>query len=304
MTTINNCEVCIRLRNSRGITRPEKMNLPYCNKCREINKATIRKNKINELKENVKADPKLLIRTDTDFWSENAIKTAVDLDNSIALEVYQMYPKSKCYILHNEDKKKSIMEFLQKHFDRISSDNKKVIVNVNNSNKVIDIPRDNKAIQKNHILELSRQIPEWACYPGIAYFNTYKPQTWALDYNDFLDLVSQEPGALEFVPEKMRTYELCLIAMKCASKAAIENYHINGEGFPLIHVPMQHRTVEMCLAAASWCNRALWFFPRELRTLDMYIECAKLNPSTIHTTMPVPFCNNPEVIKAAQKIDF
>jgi hypothetical protein len=281
---------------------PEKMIIPYCNKCKEQSKADIRQKKINKLKEDVKANPNILVKTNLNYWSENAIKTAVDANPKIATMVLIMYPKSKCYIVHSEEKKNSIIKFLKDHINKMEAEttiskiqNKELIYNSDiQENTIIDI----KIKQKTQILSLARQIPVWAIYPNIGFTYTTKPDISALDYNDFLELVSQEPGALEFVPELMRTYKLCLTAMKCASKAAIKNYHMNGEGFPLIHVPIEYRDEQMCLAAASWCNRALWFFPEKMRTLDMYIKCAKLNPSTINSTMPEPFCNHPSIIMA------
>lgn len=118
--------------------------------------------------------------------------------------------------------------------------------------------------------------------------------TCNLSDEDALLAVQQHPGILEMLPESQRTYEVVLAAMRSAPKEAIERYNSNGENFPLLHVPLVHRDETVCLAAAAWCNRALWFWPMPLRTKEMYLKAMRLNPSCIDT-MPEPFCNDPEI---------
>jgi hypothetical protein len=119
-----------------------------------------------------------------------------------------------------------------------------------------------------------------------------------LTYEEALAAVQLHPGTIQMVSVKHRDYALCFTALKTASKEVIEQYNINGENFPLYHVPLEHRDEALCLAAAAWCNRALWFWPRAMRTKAMYVKAARLNPSTLKT-MESPLCDDPEVIDAA-----
>jgi hypothetical protein len=119
-----------------------------------------------------------------------------------------------------------------------------------------------------------------------------------LTYEEALAAVQLHPGTIQMVPVKHRDYALCFTALKTASKEVIEQYNCNGENFPLYHVPLEHRDEALCLAAAAWCNRALWFWPRAMRTKAMYVKAARLNPSTLKT-MESPLCDDPEVIDAA-----
>jgi hypothetical protein len=281
----NNCETCIRLIKKRGITNSAKLSLKYCNKCKEEEKANILKSKIEELKQKVNADPDALLKASTDFWSEQAIKYVAEAKPELAMQIAKMYPSTRCYMVHKKDKQESILYFLEKCYFPIRETARL---------KRVDL-------QKKAVINQAREIPIWARFGWHFLGGTYahhKPDTGDLTYNDFLELVAIEPGALEFVPELWRDYTMCITAMRNASENAVKIYHCNGEGFPLIHVPLIHRDEEMCLTAAAWCNRALWFFPQNMRRLDIYIKCAYLNPSTVNTTMPEPFCKHPDVLKA------
>ncbi len=281
----NTCETCIRLIKKRGITNPAKLSLKYCNKCREEEKATILKSKIEDLKEKVKTDPDALLKAPTDFWSEQAIKHVAEAKPELAMEIAKMYPSTRCHMVHNKDKQESILNFLEKCYFLIREAQRL---------KRVESQRDT-------VIKMARKIPVWAQY-GLHFvggmYTLRMPVIDDLTYKDFLELVAIEPGALEFVPELWRDYTMCITAMRNASENAVKIYHINGEGFPLIHVPLAYRDEEMCLTAAAWCNRALWFFPQNMRRLDIYIKCARLNPSTVNTTMPEPFCKHLEVLKA------
>ena len=281
----NNCETCIRLIKKRGISNPSKLALKYCNKCREEEKALVLKTKIDQLKEQVKADPEAIFKAPTDYWSEQTIKTVATSKPELAMQLHKQYPHTRCYVAHSKVKQEAILNFLNDCYAPI-----------------LETQRLARAeIQKKVVLAQAREIPIWARY-GYHFLGVncdrYKLFVGDLTYCDFMELVGMEPGALEFVPELWRTYELCLRAMACASENAIKIYHMNGEGFPLIHVPLEHRDELMCLTAAAWCNRALWFFPPNMRTLNIYIKCARLNPSTVTTTMPEPFCQHPDVLNA------
>ena len=281
----NNCETCVRLIKKRGITNPAKLTLKYCNKCREEEKATILKSKIDELKEKVKADPDALLKAPTDFWSEQAIKHVAQAMPELSMQIAKMYPITRCHMVHNKEKRELILQFLDTCYFPIRE-----------AQRLKRVEHQKKAVIKQ-----AREIPMWARFGWHFLGGAYsypKPDTGDLAYKDFLELVAIEPGALEFVPEPWRDYTMCITAMCNASENAVKIYHCNGEGFPLIHVPLIHRDEKMCLTAAAWCNRALWFFPQNMRRLDIYIKCASLNPSTVTTTMPEPFCKHPEVLKA------
>ncbi len=284
-STTNNCETCVRLIKKRGISNPVKLALKYCNKCKEQDKLMRLKACIDELKEKVKVDPDAIFNTHTDYWSEQAIKVVASAKPDVAMQLYKLYPNTRCYIAHSKEKQESILNFLNDCYIPI-----------------LNAQRIARAMeQKKTVITRARQIPIWAQY-GFHFLgvncDNYKPCVDDLTYSDFMELVGMEPGVLEFVPESWRTYELCIRAMACASENAVKIYHMNGEAFPLIHVPLKHRDEQMCLTAAAWCNRALWFFPPNMRTLDIYIKCARINPSTVTTTMPEPYCQHPDVLKA------
>lgn len=129
--------------------------------------------------------------------------------------------------------------------------------------------------------------------PGIK----IKPCT-SLSDEEALLAVQQHPGILEMLPERQRTYEVVLAAMRTAPKEAIKNYNRNGENFPLLHAPLEHRDEAVCLAGAVWCNRALWFWPPAMRNKEMYLKAMRLNPTCIDT-IPEPFCDDPEILALA-----
>ena len=150
------------------------------------------------------------------------------------------------------------------------------------------------------LVELANQPCVWARNDwGLHRKAPFKPCT-SLSDEEALLAVQQHPGILEMLPERQRTYEVVLAAMKSAPKEAIANYNCNGENFPLLHAPMEHRDEAVCLAAAAWCNRALWFWPMALRTKEMYLKAIQVNPKCIDT-MPEPFCEDPDILAFAPK---
>ena len=151
-----------------------------------------------------------------------------------------------------------------------------------------------------NLVKLANCPSVWARNGWGAYKKApFKPCT-TLSNEEALVAVRQHPGILEMLPEHQRTYPVVLAAMQSAPKEAIQNYNCNGENFPLLHAPLEHRDETVCLAAASWCNRALWFWPPSMRNKDMYLKAIKANPKCIDT-MPGPFCNDPEILAFAPK---
>ena len=138
----------------------------------------------------------------------------------------------------------------------------------------------------------------WAPTMAFAGWGLPKQPIFDLTYEEALAAAKLHPGVIQMLPDEHRTYELCYTGLSSASHQVIENYNCNGENFPLLHVPLEHRDEAMCLAGAAWSNRALWYWPKEMRTKAMYIKAAKLNPSTLKT-METPLCRDPEVVQAA-----
>ncbi len=117
------------------------------------------------------------------------------------------------------------------------------------------------------------------------------PSTADMTKEEILAAVRGHPGVLQFLSEEQKTYDVCWAAFATAPKQAVKDYDCNGENFPLYYVPLEHRTEALCLAAATWCNRALWYWPPNRRNHRMYAKVAKLNPSTLTTTMPEPYAS-------------
>ncbi len=133
----------------------------------------------------------------------------------------------------------------------------------------------------------------------IAGYGLPEQPIFDLTYEEALAAATLHPGVIQLIYQRHRTYELCLAALSTAPRKVIEIYNLNGENFPLFHVPLEHRNETMCLAAAAWCNRALWYWPRALRTKEMYVKAAKLNPSTVST---MAWCGEEEIQAAAETV--
>jgi hypothetical protein len=145
----------------------------------------------------------------------------------------------------------------------------------------------NSKIQELVTLAASPEI--WAKHRIYQMDTNYTHLTADLTKEEILAAVRRHPGVLQFLSEEQKTSDVCWAALATAPKQAVKDYDCNGENFPLFYVPLEHRTEALCLVAATWCNRALWYWPPALRTRRMYEKVAKLNPSTITTTMPEPF---------------
>lgn len=82
------------------------------------------------------------------------------------------------------------------------------------------------------------------------------------EYENCLDLMTHWSFMLCIVPQKYRTYELCLKA------SASINY-----------IPKQHITPEICFNAAIQNIHSFTYIPEEFQTYEMCLECVKnINP--------------------------
>ena len=84
-------------------------------------------------------------------------------------------------------------------------------------------------------------------------------------YEEYLELVKEKGLSLAFVPDKYRTYEICLEAIKV-------NPSINIDC-----VPDKHKTYELCLEVVknSFLNRILSIIPDKHRTYELCLETLK-----------------------------
>lgn len=88
------------------------------------------------------------------------------------------------------------------------------------------------------------------------------------EYENCLDLIKQTSCMLCIVPQKYRTYELCLVAVKGKGKGKCINY-----------IPKQHITPEICFYAAIQNIHSFTYIPEEFQTYEMALECVKnINP--------------------------
>ena len=84
-------------------------------------------------------------------------------------------------------------------------------------------------------------------------------------YEEYLELVKEKGLSLAFVPDKYRTYEICLEAIKV-------NPSINIDC-----VPDKHKTYELCFEVVknSFLNRILSIIPDKHRTYELCLETLK-----------------------------
>ena len=95
-------------------------------------------------------------------------------------------------------------------------------------------------------------------------------------YKEYLELVKKKGLSLAFGPDKYRTYEICLEAIKV-------NPSINIDC-----VPDKHKTYELCFEVVknSFLNRILSIIPDKHRTYELCLEAVKRSPINIQY---VPF---------------
>jgi hypothetical protein len=290
----NNCSTCIRLRdNRRGITNPKRMNEKFCRKCKEEEKLELLKQKRNALKELVTTNPLELFNAPLELWTEAAMKSVVDAQPSMGLKIANTYEQTSCHMAHDAGRRASNKQYFTDAYNNYI----KGVKEAEAARKAALIPL-RKEQMKAELLRKAHRIPEWN--GGMAYLmlsvTCPPPKVTILGYDEYIELVKIHPGVMEFVPWEFRTYELCMAAIKTHPPEVVELYQMCGECFPMVHVPVQYRTEEMCIEAASWSYHSLWCIPPKLRTLEMYKKIAMVNPGSICMTMPTPFCDHPEIL--------
>ena len=100
-----------------------------------------------------------------------------------------------------------------------------------------------------------------------------------------MEAVKSYGGALEYVPEELKTPEMCMEAVK-------------SYGGALGYVPEELRTPEMYMEAVKSNGAILWSVPKELRTPEMCMEAVKNNVEALRY---VPKELIPEVYMEAAK---
>ncbi len=103
-----------------------------------------------------------------------------------------------------------------------------------------------------------------------------------------LAAVRQNGGALNYVPDEFKTEEMCLVAVQqagCAlgyvpvklKTAELCLVAVQQDGWALAYVPEKLKTVEMCLAAVQQNGHALGDVPKKLKTEEMCLIAVKQN---------------------------
>ena len=94
-------------------------------------------------------------------------------------------------------------------------------------------------------------------------------------YEEYLELVKERGLSLAFVPDKYRTYEICLEAIKV-------NPSINIDC-----VPDKHKTYELCLEVVknSFLNRILSIIPDKHRTYELCLKVVKNKVTNMITVL-------------------
>ena len=72
------------------------------------------------------------------------------------------------------------------------------------------------------------------------------------EYQEHLEKVKENGYYLAYVPEELRTKELCEMA-------------VNSRGYALAFVPIEMRTEELCEKAVQKSGRALAYVPKEFK---------------------------------------
>ena len=102
-----------------------------------------------------------------------------------------------------------------------------------------------------------------------------------------LEAVKNYGIALRYVPEELRTPEICMEsvknnveALKYVPKELTQEMYmkaVKNNGLALEYVLEELRTPEMCMEAVKSYGGALGYVPEELRTPEMYMEAVKSN---------------------------
>jgi hypothetical protein len=87
-------------------------------------------------------------------------------------------------------------------------------------------------------------------------------------YNIALKAVQENGSALQYVPDNLKTTEMCMIAVKY--------------GLALEYVPDNLKTTEMCMIAVKQNGYALQYVPDNLKTTEMFMIAVKNNAGLHH----------------------
>ena len=118
-----------------------------------------------------------------------------------------------------------------------------------------------------------------------------------LEYQKYLTKVKDSGGwVLEFVPEHLKSPELCNIAVndgnwvlgfvpeELRTKKLCE-IAVEKNGWQLQHVPEEFKTIELCEVAVTNSGWALEFVPEEFKTLELckyaIEDCLKWNDNLL-----------------------
>jgi len=78
-----------------------------------------------------------------------------------------------------------------------------------------------------------------------------------VEYVIYRNQVFRKPALLFHVPDKYKTYELCLAAFVLDDVASLQ------------YVPREHKTYELCMTAVKCCGTNVYFVPEEHKTVEL-----------------------------------
>lgn len=128
------------------------------------------------------------------------------------------------------------------------------------------------------------------------------------DYESIATIAVRDYGRLlYFVPENLRTEQLCKYAVKQNGAAfkyvpehlrskELSSMAVKSYGAALEYVPDQLKTAELCHQAVEDLSRALEFVPEKIRTPDIYIAAMREDPHWAINQIP-PKLQTPEFFK-------
>ncbi len=99
----------------------------------------------------------------------------------------------------------------------------------------------------------------------------HREETMITTEQDALEAVRQDGMALEDVPEKLKTPEICAEA-------------VCGSGWALAFVPEALKTPELCLEAVMWTGKALEFVPEALKSEEICRAAVRTDRKAILVT--------------------
>ncbi len=116
------------------------------------------------------------------------------------------------------------------------------------------------------------------------------------DYQGWIEAIQERNWTLQFVPEELRTKEMCLVAVEKDGMnlgdvpeelitPELCEIAVTQTGYALELVPEELRTIELCEVAVSNSGWALEFVPEEFKTLELckyaIEDCLKWNDNLL-----------------------